>query len=71
MSVSEIADPVHARSKLGLATRDKGAEHPETIDARRNLAEAKIAAYIRRTVEKSPPLSAEQRDRLASLLRTG
>ena len=36
--------------------------------ARRELAEEKIAAYIAKTVAAAPPLSDEQRDRLAALL---
>ncbi len=35
------------------------------LDARRDLAEAKLQAYIERTVASAPPLSPEQRDRLA------
>ncbi len=37
--------------------------------ARRELAEAKLAPYIQRVVDEAPPLSPEQRDRLALLLR--
>ncbi len=43
---------------------------PDAIaDARRDLATAKIADYITRVVDAAPPLSTEQRDRLALLLR--
>jgi len=35
---------------------------------RAELAEAKLADYIRRTVDAAPPLSADQRARLALLL---
>jgi hypothetical protein len=41
----------------------------DATNARRDLAEAKIAQYIRQVVEAAPPLTAEQRDRLALLLR--
>ena len=44
---------------------------PELESARRELAAEKLAAYIRRTVDDAPPLTAEQRDRLALLLRGG
>ncbi len=40
----------------------------EVEQARRQLAEAKLAAYIQRVVDEAPPLSLEQRDRLAVLL---
>jgi len=47
--------------------------HPDDIegldDARRNLREAKLADYIKKTVDAAPPLTAAQRDRLALLLR--
>ena len=43
----------------------------ELADARRDLAAEKLAAYIRRTVDAAPPLTTEQRDRLALLLRGG
>lgn len=46
-------------------------DSPELVDARRDLAAAKLAAYIQRTVDAAPPLSPEQRDRLALLLRAG
>ena len=41
------------------------------VTARRNLADAKIAEAIERTLAVSPPLSVEQKKRLAALLRTG
>ena len=40
-------------------------------DARRNLAVAKLEDYIKRTVDAAPPLTVEQRDRLALLLTSG
>ena len=39
-------------------------------DARRDLAEQKIAEYVRRTVDAAPLLTPEQRDRLALLLQS-
>lgn len=49
--------------------------HPQSgdriSDARRDLAAAKLADYITKTVDAAPPLTAEQRDRLAILLRGG
>ena len=45
---------------------------PSAIErSARDLAAAKIADYIERTVAAAPPLTAEQRDRLAALLRGG
>lgn len=40
-------------------------------EARRDLAASKLADYIRKTVDAAPPLTEDQRDRLALLLRGG
>jgi hypothetical protein len=60
--------PRHHRAIVaGLVS--KGAP-PEQVDAARaDLATANISAYIRRVIDAAPPLTAEQRDRLATLLR--
>ncbi|GIH51932.1 hypothetical protein SAMN05421833_108206 [Microbispora rosea] len=57
------------RAQIGAATR----HHPntDTTELRRELAEVKIADYIRSIVAEAPPLRPEQRDRLANLLRGG
>jgi hypothetical protein len=47
-----------------------GADAPETTDARRDLAAAKLAAYIRKTVAAAPPLTHKQADELALIFRT-
>jgi len=55
-----------ARGRLGSAVsrRDRAAE----ADARRDLAAAKIAQYVARTVAAAPPLTDDQRHALAGLL---
>lgn len=45
--------------------RDKAAAG----EARRRAAEEKLAAHIREVVDAAPPLTHEQRDTLAALLR--
>lgn len=63
---SEVA---RTRSQRALAAR-RG--DPELIvEARRNHAAAKLAAYVAQVVAEAPPLSPEQRDRIAALLRGG
>jgi hypothetical protein len=57
-------------SRTALSTRYRGADAPETLDARRDLAAARLEQFIRRTVDTAPPLTPEQRDRLALLLRS-
>jgi hypothetical protein len=63
----------HNRARIGALSRAvKNGERPdngELDDARRGLAEAKIAAYIEKVLAAAPPLSDEQRTRLAELLR--
>lgn len=55
------------RSDLALTIRD----HPEadTTELRRDLRAARAEEYIRKLVEAAPPLTDEQRDKLALLLR--
>lgn len=56
-----------ARSQLGVATRRAD---PVAIDAARQaLAAAKLEAYVAKVIAIAPPLSPEQRDRLALLFR--
>lgn len=54
-----------ARNRLAAASR----HHPELIEQRRReLNEAKIADYIERVLAEAPPLTPDQRARLAELL---
>jgi hypothetical protein len=63
---SEVSEAV---SRIARAHR-RATSHPDGIaDARRDLATAKIAAYVERTIAEAPPLTSEQRDRLVALLR--
>jgi len=54
-----------ARAQLAVRTRDG----KPTGEARRDLAAAKVAQYISKTLAEAPPLSQEQLDKLSSLLR--
>lgn len=56
-----------ARSALGVAARRKNSG--EVTEARRNLAAAKLEEYVARIVSEAPPLTNEQADRIAGLLR--
>lgn len=57
------------RARVASLSRSRRPDDPDLIDARRNLRAERLAAYIKRVVDDAPPLSAEQRDRLALLLR--
>lgn len=67
MPVSIGPDVAGARSRLGVAC--KLGTPADVSEARRDLAAAKLADYIKRTVDQAPPLTDEQRERIAALLR--
>lgn len=58
------------RARVAALTRHHP-DGPELDVARRDLAAAKLADYIRRTVDAAPSLTPAQRDRLALLLKGG
>lgn len=59
----------HERARIASLTRSRAVDDPELVDARRNLAAEKLAEHVRRVVDAAPPLTPEQRDRIAALLR--
>lgn len=64
---SFVGSPVaKARSRVGVAARLGDPE--KLLSARRDLAAAKLAEYIARTVAEAPPLDDDQRSRLVLLL---
>lgn len=65
MPTSEVQCAIAA---LGRATQSGD---PARVDsARQSLVTAKIAQYVERELAKAPPLTDEQKTRLATLLRT-
>lgn len=61
----------HERARIASLSRSRKADDPELVIARRNLKAERLALYIAEVVDAAPPLSLEQRDRLAVLLRGG
>lgn len=59
------------RARAAALARRRTDTDPELLDARRDLAAAQLEDYIRRTVDEAPPLTPEQRDRLALVLTSG
>lgn len=61
------SDVLKARARLAINTR----HHPDIdhTDLKRDLAAAKLEAYVSRIVAEAPPLTPEQLDRVAVLLR--
>lgn len=63
---SEVA---RTRSQIAVATR---CGTPEAVTtARRDHAAAKLRAYVAETIATAPPLTNEQREAVAALLRGG
>jgi hypothetical protein len=58
-----------ARARVGILSRHHGPDDPQTIDAKIDLEAAKLRDHIERVLAQAPPLSNEQRRRLAELLR--
>jgi hypothetical protein len=57
------------RARKGVAVRLGRTEEAARLDA--EIRTARLADYIKQTVDSAPPLTVEQRDRLAGLLRSG
>ncbi len=71
----------HHRARVAALSRDRAPDDPELVAARQALADARraeaadlraqrLAKAIRETVDGAPPLTDEQRARLAALLHT-
>lgn len=68
--LSTTAEPLRVLQAKLNANKRWHADRPDIVDPlKREIAEAKLAEYIRRVVDQAPPLTAAQRDRLALLLR--
>ena len=59
------------RARVASLSRSRTADDPALLDARRDLRAARAEEYVRQLVDSAPPLTSEQRDRLAVLLRPG
>jgi hypothetical protein len=73
MATSSAADTAetwtHARSALALAIQKYGKNSPQAAQARANFIARRLAHHIEKTLAEAPPLTDEQRTRLAELLR--
>ncbi len=63
-----IPIPTAARARHAALSAWRDADDPELVAARRQYQSERLAEHIRAVVDAAPPLSAEQRERLASLL---
>lgn len=67
MALSKAA--AHHRAKIGALSRSRSNDDPELIEAKRGLIEAQAADYIERVLATAPPLTDDQKRRLAELFR--
>jgi len=61
----------HHRARVASLSRDRAANDPELLVEKLNLKAERLAQHVARVVAEAPPLTPEQRDRIAALLRTG
>ena len=59
----------HTRSEIARTKRSD--PQADVTELRRQLKAERLEDYIARTVDEAPPLTDDQRDRLALLLRGG
>ncbi|SFS15703.1 hypothetical protein SAMN04487783_2107 [Agrococcus baldri] len=69
--MSSLSSWTSERARVASLSRSRTADDPDLLEARRNLKAARLAEYVERVVAEAPPLTPQQRDRIASLLRGG
>lgn len=63
------ADGRKLKAQRAGLTRHRGADHPDTVAVERDYRAEVLAEHVRKVVDGFPPLTAEQRDKIAALLR--
>jgi Spy/CpxP family protein refolding chaperone len=58
----------HHRARVGALSRDRAPDDPEFIAAKRELLYANTEAHINKVLAAAPPLTPDQRAKLAELL---
>lgn len=66
----------HERAKIAALSRcvaagERKADDPELAAARRNLRALRLEDHVTRVLAEAPPLTQEQLERIAALLRVG
>jgi len=62
--------PVVIGPRVARLRQRYGNDAPQTVAARRDLAAAQIAVAVAKAMADAPPLTDEQADRLAEIIRT-
>jgi hypothetical protein len=68
--VSKARARVAALSRC-VNTGERSADDPVITSAKAELAAANLQSYVERVLATAPPLTDEQRDRIAAILRGG
>ncbi len=61
----------HHRARIAALTRDRAPDDPELIGAHAEFKTQRLADHVDRVLADWPPLTDEQLDRVAALLRAG
>jgi len=59
----------HHRARIASLSRSRRPDDPDLVEARRDLAAERLASHVARVVAEAPPLTEQQRDRVAAILR--
>jgi hypothetical protein len=59
------------RAKVASLTRSREPDDPALVNARRNLRALRLEEHVLRVLSDLPPLTDEQCERIAALLRAG
>lgn len=61
----------HERARVASLSRSRSATDPDLVEARSRLRAARLEDHIKKALEDAPPLTTEQRERIARLLVGG
>jgi hypothetical protein len=64
-------DAARLRARHSALKRYRPDDDPEVTDARRNLKALRFEEHVKKTIAEAPPLTDEQLERIAALLRSG
>jgi len=61
----------HYRARIAALSRDRAPDDPELVEERRLLRASRLEEHVDKVLAGWPPLTDEQLDRIAALLRAG
>lgn len=69
MTMSPVAR--RERARIASLSRSRDVDDPDLIEARRNLRAATLESHVLRILDEAPPLTSDQRHRIAGILTGG